>query len=158
MKINRAYLCAALFTLICLACTLASSQGTEKSAAGKTQKEPAAGSSPKIEFEKYYLVLLRRGPSWTPASTPAVQELQKQHLAHLQKMGESGKLLIAGPFGEQQDQTLRGMCLYRVASLEEARALAEADPMVKAGRLKVETAVWFVEKGYMTFPKAPRLE
>jgi uncharacterized protein len=44
-------------------------------------------------------------------------------------------MVIAGPFDEQQDQTMRGMCVYRGASLEEARRLAEEDPMVKAGRL-----------------------
>jgi uncharacterized protein YciI len=107
------------------------------------------------EFERYQLVLLRRGPTWTAESTPAVQELQKQHLAHFVKMSEAGKLVIAGPFSDQQDATLRGMCLYRVGSVEEARRLAEQDPMVQAGRLQVEVLTWNVEKGYMTFPKAP---
>ena len=40
----------------------------------------------------------------------------------------------------------------------EYRALAEQDPAVKAGRLRVEVVTWWVEKGYMTFPKAPPAE
>lgn len=110
---------------------------------------------PEMQFESYQLVLLRRGPKWTPEETPALEQLQQAHLAHLGKMGESGKMVIAGPFGDQHDQSLRGMCLYRVGSLEQAKNLAKEDPMVKAGRLKVEVLTWYVEKGYMTFPKAP---
>jgi hypothetical protein len=63
-------------------------------------------------------------------------------------------MVIAGPFGEQQDPTFRGMCLYKTQTLEEARKLAEEDPAVKAGRLKVEIMAWYTEKGYMAFPKA----
>jgi uncharacterized protein len=122
---------------------------------------PASASAPRAapadpQFEMYQLVLLRRGPAWTPEKTPAIAELQRAHLAHLGAMGDSGKMVIAGPFDAQEDVTLRGMCLYRVATPAEARALAEADPMVKAGRLRVEVMTWYVEKGYMEFPKAPR--
>ena len=106
-------------------------------------------------MESYQLVLLRRGPAWTPDSTPAVQRLQEQHIAHLRKMGAAGKMVIAGPFSDQPDPTLRGLCLYRVGSLEEARTLAESDPMVQSGRLRVEVLRWWVEKGAMTFPHAP---
>lgn len=110
---------------------------------------------PKFEMESFQLVLLRRGPAWTPEVTPAVEALQKQHLAHLEAMHEAGKMLIAGPLGDQADPTLRGVCLYRVGSVDEARALAEQDPAVKAGRLKVEAMSWWVGKGYLAFPKAP---
>lgn len=121
--------------------------------------EPAKPAmQPPPNMESYQLVLLRRGPSWTPEVTPEVMEIQKQHIAHLQAHGEAGHIVIAGPFGDQEDATLRGMCLYRVASLDEARRLASEDPAVKAGRLKVEVMTWWVEKGYMTFPKAPVTE
>jgi uncharacterized protein YciI len=109
-------------------------------------------------MESYQLVLLVRGPMWTPEVTPAVEELQKQHIAHLTRMGADGKMVVAGPFSDQRDVTLRGACVYRVGSAEEARAMAEQDPMVKAGRLRVEVVTWWVEKGYMTFPKAPPRE
>jgi len=63
-------------------------------------------------------------------------------------------MVVAGPFDEQEDEGKRGLCLYRVASAAEARALAEQDPAVKAGRLKVEVMAWWVEKGAVSF-KAP---
>jgi uncharacterized protein YciI len=117
---------------------------------------PAAKApSPPPNMESVQLVLLKRGPKWTPEQTPAIAELQKQHIAHLTRMGQEGKMLVAGPFDEQDDPAVRGVCIYRVASVAEARRLAEQDPMVRAGRLRVEAMRWWFEKGYMTFPRAP---
>ena len=102
-------------------------------------------------MEKYYVVLLKRAPNAPRLEGPALEELQKKHLGHLRGMYEAGKMVIAGPFDEQRDETMRGMCLYRVATIDEARKLAEQDPMVKAGRLQVEVLAWWVEKGYVSF-------
>jgi uncharacterized protein len=123
--------------------------------------EPARPSGPaqvdqrRFEMESFQLVLLMRPTDWKPIPDAEAEEIQKQHMAHLERMGQSGKMVIAGPFGAQRDPSFRGACLYRVATPEEARALAEADPAVKAGRLRVEVITWHVGKGYMTFPKAP---
>jgi uncharacterized protein len=105
------------------------------------------------EMTTYQVGFLKKGPSWTPAETPELQELQKAHLAHIQKMGESGKLLVAGPFSDGGD--LRGMFIFRVETLEEAKALAEQDPAVKAGRLVIEWHPWFAAKNITVTPKAP---
>lgn len=115
-------------------------------------------TKPAMEFEQYQLVILRAGDNPPEISREQIMEIQKQHLAHLTAMGKSGKMVIAGPFGDQEDKSFRGMCLYRVGSIEEARKLAEADPAVKAGRMKVQVMTWYVENGYMTFPRAPVLE
>ncbi|MDQ3264808.1 MAG: YciI family protein [Myxococcota bacterium] len=125
--------------------------------AGIPAKAQGSGEK-KFEFEKYQLVILMRGPKRVDPPPPGIEKLQQAHLAHLTRMGEEGKMVLAGPFGDQQDPSYRGMCLYRVASIEEARRLAEADPMVKAGWLKVEVMTWYVEKGYVSFPKAPPLK
>ncbi|MFE8597151.1 YciI family protein [Archangium violaceum] len=144
---------AALAALLC--CSLFAGTADAQQPKDKpAQATPPAKAAPKVDFEKHYLVILRRGPSWTPEVTPEVERIQAEHLAHLGRMAESGKLVIAGPFAEQQDPTFRGMCLYKTETLEEARKLAEEDPAVKAGRLKVEIMAWYTEKGYMTFPKA----
>lgn len=106
-------------------------------------------------MEKYYVVLLKRPANAPHLDDAAKEALQKQHLGHLRAMYEAGKLVLAGPFDEQRDETLRGMCLYRVASLDEARKLAESDPAVKAGRLVVEAFAWWVEKGAVSFRAPP---
>jgi uncharacterized protein YciI len=119
--------------------------------------EPAspAADKPKFEMESFQLVLLMRPADRKEIPEAEAEAIQKQHLAHLARMGESGKMVVAGPFGGQRDERFRGACIYRVATPEEARELAEADPAVKAGRLRVEVITWYVGKGFMTFPRAP---
>ena len=124
-------------------------------AADPASPPPPAATPAKFEFEQFQLVLLVRPAERKEIPEAEAEAIQKQHLAHLTRMGESGKMVVAGPFGDQRDASLRGACLYRVATAEVARALAEADPAVKAGRLKVEVVTWYVGKGYLAFPKAP---
>jgi uncharacterized protein len=111
-----------------------------------------AGADPPAAMERYSLVLLRRPANGGPKVADA-EALQRQHIGHLQAMARAGKLVVAGPFDDQTDPRMRGMCLYRVG-IEEARRLAQEDPAVKAGRLEVEVLTWWVEKGAMTFPIA----
>lgn len=106
-------------------------------------------------FEQYQLVLLKRPAQATEYPHERLHEIQAAHLAHMTRLAEEGKLLIAGPFSDQDDEGLRGMALYKVGSVEEARRLAAADPAVVAGRLEVEVLTWNVEEGYLAFPKRP---
>jgi uncharacterized protein len=115
---------------------------------------PAAADPPKFEMESVQLVLLVRAPTWKQLPPEESEALQRQHIAHLTAMGESGSMVVAGPFSDQSDPAFRGVCIYRVGSVAEARALAEQDPAVKAGQLRVEAMTWWYGKGYMTFPKA----
>ena len=116
---------------------------------------PDAGTETPPAMERYTLVLLKR-PANGGAKVADPEALQRQHLGHLQAMARAGKLVVAGPFDDQTDPRMRGLCLYRT-SLEEARRLANDDPAVKAGRLEVEALSWWVEKGAMTFPIAERM-
>lgn len=111
-----------------------------------------AGTEGPPALERYSLIILRR-PANGGAKVADPEALQRQHIEHLHAMARAGKLVVAGPFDDQTDPRMRGMCLYR-APLEEARKLAQEDPAVKAGRLEVEALTWWVEKGAMTFPVA----
>jgi uncharacterized protein YciI len=94
-----------------------------------------------------YLALLTRGAKWTPEKTPATEELQKGHMANIIRLAELKKLVVAGPFGD--NGTLRGIFVFKVGSLEEARALSESDPAVKAGRLAIDVHPWMVPEGVL---------
>jgi uncharacterized protein YciI len=113
----------------------------------------AAAGPEDYEMATYQVAFYRKGPAWTPSTTPEHQKLQQGHMAHIGKMADSGKLLVAGPFTDNGD--LRGMLIFRVESPEEARALAEQDPAVKAGRLVLEWHPWFAAKNITVTPKAP---
>jgi uncharacterized protein len=99
-----------------------------------------------MELESYSFVLLKRGPRALEFTEEELEELQAQHLGHLDAMREQGHLLIAGPFSDQADETLRGFCLYRT-SVEETRRLAESDPSVRAGRMAVDVMGWWTVRG-----------
>ena len=94
-----------------------------------------------------YLAFLKRGEKWTPEKTPATAEIQKGHMANIQRLAQMKKLVVAGPFGDEGQ--LRGIFVFRVRSLEEARALASSDPAVQAGRLALDIHAWIVPEGIL---------
>ena len=65
--------------------------------------------------------------------------------AVFRKMAADGKLVMAGPFLDNGE--LRGIFIFDVATLEEAKALTEADPAVKAGKLIMELHPWMSQRG-----------
>lgn len=106
---------------------------------------PPPEGSGEYEMMTYYVAFLKRGPAWTPEQTDATRKIQEEHLAHIGAMADAGDLVLAGPFMDDGD--LRGMFVLKVDSLEKAEALAQADPAVKAGRLRLEFHPWYSAKG-----------
>ena len=94
-----------------------------------------------------YLAFLKRGDKWTPEKTPQTEAIQKAHMDNINRLAETKKLVVAGPFGD--NGTLRGIFVFRVASLAEAKALAETDPAVQAGRLALDIHPWLVPEGIL---------
>lgn len=95
-------------------------------------------------MQQYYIVFLKSGKNRTQDSATAAQ-LQKQHLAHLNRMAADGYLSLAGPFGDDGD--IRGIAVYNTPTIEMADSLARLDPMVQVGRLEVEIHPWWANKG-----------
>jgi uncharacterized protein YciI len=118
-------------------------------AAQTAQPTPPPSATPVVgpggfEMTTYYVGFLYTGPNTTPEASAESEALQKAHLANILRLFEEGKLLVAGPFTDGGD--LRGLYVFRVGSMAEARALAETDPVVKAGRLRLEFHPWFAAK------------
>ena len=65
-------------------------------------------------------------------------------MANIRALWQARKLVIAGPLGDDGD--LRGIFVFDVATLDEAKALVASDPAVKAGRLVAEIHPWWVER------------
>jgi len=93
----------------------------------------------------YYFCFLRRGPKWTAERTPETDKLQAAHMANINAMAKTGKLVIAGPFENGGDYA--GVFVFKVGSLDEAKALAESDPAIRAGRLVADVHTWLVAQG-----------
>ncbi|WP_299115644.1 YciI family protein [uncultured Winogradskyella sp.] len=96
-------------------------------------------------MQQYFIAFLKRGPIRNQNEEEA-NRLQSEHLAHLGKMYELGYADISGPFGDDGD--IRGITIYNVPTLKMADSLANADPMVKAGRLIIEVHPWWAAKGF----------
>lgn len=97
-------------------------------------------------LEPLVLGFLVRGPN-TTQDKAAAAEIQKGHLAYMDALHAQGKLVVAGPFADQG--AARGLVVYRVKDVAEAKALAAEDPAVKAGRLVLEAYPWMTFKGIL---------
>ena len=95
-------------------------------------------------MQQYYIVFLKSGDNRSQDSITSAK-LQEQHLAHLGRMYNEGYTSLTGPMGD--DGELRGIVIYNTPTQKEADSLARLDPMVMAGRLKVEVHPWWVAKG-----------
>ena len=73
----------------------------------------------------------------TAAWTPEKQQSVAAHFARLQKMLQDGILILAGKTSTDLSTTF-GIVVYEAESLEEAKAIAEDDPAVKAKIMTVE--------------------
>lgn len=98
-----------------------------------------------ILMQQYFIAFLKRGTNRSQNKAES-DSLQNLHLAHLGKMYEMGYADISGPFGDDGD--IRGITIYNVPTIEMADSLANADPMVKAGRLTIEIHPWWAAKGF----------
>jgi uncharacterized protein YciI len=99
-----------------------------------------------VDLERYTFVLLRRPPDAPDYPEERLNEIQEQHLAHLADLHERGVLLLAGPFDDQADESLRGLCVM-TSGVDEARQEMEHDPAVLAGRLVADVMSWWTAGG-----------
>ena len=101
-------------------------------------------------FDEHTVIYLVR-PENPPAFTEdELDRLQVEHLTYLRSLRRRGVLIANGPLAEQTDERMRGMSIY-VVPLVEALELANADPMVRAGRLAVKGARWWTAVGAARF-------
>ena len=104
-----------------------------------------------VELERYTFVLLRRPPDAPDYPEERLNEIQREHLAHLGELHRRGVLLLSGPFGDQPDASLRGLCVL-TTGIEETRELMANDPAVRAGRLVADVMSWWTAAG--SLPKS----
>ena len=85
-----------------------------------------------------------------PAKDPeALKAVLPDHLAYQRELEENGTLVLAGPQSDDTGDQMqgRGLIVYRAASMDDARALAEADPMHATGTRRFELRKWLVNEG-----------
>lgn len=91
-------------------------------------------------MKRYVMALLKTGPNRDLDDTQK-QDLQAAHLKNISRMADEGKLVLAGPFLDSGE--LRGIYIFNVETIEEARSLTNSDPAIQAGSLQMELKSWY---------------
>lgn len=99
-----------------------------------------------VIMQKYFMAFLMNGPNRDHTRAVA-DSLQILHQEHLGRMYNEGYADLSGPFDDPDGET-RGITIYNVPTLKIADSLANLDPMVKAGRLRIHIKSWWAGKGY----------
>lgn len=90
----------------------------------------------------------------TPVSTPAkVKATLPAHLAYQAELEKRGALFLAGPLSDETGDLMQGigLIIYRAASFDDARDLAEADPMHSNGARTFTLRRWLINEGSVSF-------
>ena len=98
------------------------------------QSTPAA--QPSTSEAKVFFVLLKRPSDAPQVDKETAQKIQDAHMANIRKLNGEGKLIAAGPFGD--DTELRGIFVFKATSRDEVVAWTNTDPAVQARRLAME--------------------
>lgn len=104
----------------------------------------------KYGMKQYVVAFLKRGPNRNLDSTDAA-ELQKEHLKNIIRLEKEGKLVLAGPFTDDGD--IRGIYIFNVKTIDEAKKLTETDPAIQKGSLVMELHPWYGSASLMAIPK-----
>lgn len=103
-----------------------------------------------LGMKTYIFAMLKRGK--TKFDDSKRQELINGHLKNIGRLADEGKLILAGPFMDDQDW--RGIYIFDVKTVAEAEKLVETDPAIKAGVFEVELHPWY---GSATLPETVKM-
>lgn len=89
----------------------------------------------------------------TVASAPeTVKENLAEHLKYQQEQEKKGKLAFAGPLSDESGELMQGngLIIYRASSMDEARELADKDPMHQSGARAYTLRRWLINEGSLS--------
>jgi len=93
-------------------------------------------------MKSYYLVILKKGKAEISDKTKK-SELMKGHMENINKLAKDGKLIVAGPMLEKNQNDYSGIFILDAKTKEEAESLVLTDPSVKSGIFDVEIYKWY---------------
>ena len=102
-------------------------------------------------LKHYVLAILKTGPAEV-AEGPERDGIFKGHFANIKRLADEGKLVVAGPFG-QNSSGFRGIFILNVPTVAEAKQLTDTDPVVKSGIMVVDLYPWYGSAALMAVPE-----
>lgn len=113
-----------------------------------TAQAPAAPANPAYDealaqrfgaddfgMRRYVLVILKTGPNKMPPG-PERDAMFRGHFENIKRLSDEGKLVLAGPLDGVDGW--RGLFVFAVREIEEARQLAATDPVLVHGEMVAE--------------------
>jgi len=127
----------------------------EEVAAAVAEENVAAPAKPGFDAElakelgadaygmrSYIFVTIKTGPNDDKITDEAERaELFKGHFENMGRLADEGKLVLAGPFMESPP--LRGLFVFDVETIEEAKELVKGDPTVTSGVFELEFSKYY---------------
>lgn len=108
------------------------------------------GQEDMTNMRKYYFVELIRIPDRPVLDSLTSSNIQKAHLNNIDSLHQVGKLVLAGPFGDDKGG---GIFILKAESLEAATEMCESGPAIKNGRLNYKVRPWWSDKTMFTSEK-----
>jgi uncharacterized protein len=118
------------------------------------QVSPAQNTNPKYDkvladslgadkygMKSYIFVILKTGSN-TTKNKDTLNGLFRGHMANINRLAESGKLVVAGPF-MKNDKSYRGLFILNTKTIAEANELLSTDPAIKAKLFETEVFEWY---------------
>jgi len=102
-------------------------------------------------MRRYVLVILKTGPTRVPDGD-ARKAMFAGHFANIERLSKAGKLALAGPF-DKDPAGWRGLYVFAVDSVEEARRLTATDPVIVNGEMVAEFHPWYGSAATMMIPE-----
>ncbi len=110
----------------------------------------------KVEMTKLPLVVLKKTSRF---SLDAAMPVLMKHRQRIMSLIAEGKIRAAGPFLDEsgnpsQTASMVGVEVMSAMPLDEAKALAEQDPLAKAGLVEAVVFEWFVAEDSIPKPQS----
>lgn len=106
-------------------------------------------------MKKYVLVILKTGSADITDKT-VLDSLFAGHMNTIKRLGENGSLAVAGPIGKNENN-YRGIFIFNVETIDEAKELVAEDPTINAGVFEVEMYSWYGSAAMMKIPEIHKL-
>lgn len=91
---------------------------------------------------KHFFFTIHKTAKRATVSDDFALSVLKDHTAYFKDLGVQGKCLMAGPFADQTTELGGGCYVFAADDEQEARSMAEADPLVVEGLYDFKIYEW----------------
>jgi uncharacterized protein YciI len=101
-------------------------------------------------MKSYVFVLLKKGSS-TITDKKQLDSIFRGHMANIQRLASEGKLVVAGPMGDN-DKNYEGVFVFNTGSIDEAKQWLSTDPAIQSKHLDAELYSWYCTAALQEIP------